>query len=421
MVFYIIRYLNILLFMPLSIMLMIFLYLINIKKIRQGINMRWPIKGKLPWLNFDKNTQPYWIHCASGEFEYAKPLIRELKSKDPNCVVIVTYFSPSYKKAIENEPQVDFSTPLPWDLPGVFSQFVRYHNPRLLMVARTDLWPEMLYQCKSKNIPSLLFSATGEKKSFLTKIIKSSLLSKVDHIYAVSEEDKKYYLDLVPDEKISVIGDTKYDQVTYRLNHPRPLIEAFKPTKKCIIAGSTWPEDESVVLAPIVDSVQNYNLQLIIAPHEISKAHILKLTNYFEDKNLKTILYSNSNPTNSYDVLIVDQVGVLAELYTWAHMAFVGGSFKSKVHSVMEPLGAGCITLVGPYYKNNRETMDFLKVKINSKLSFVNSSKNKEDVSDFLKDANEFILSENNVNSKDLLKNKIQSLSGATKELVQRL
>ncbi|MES2857251.1 MAG: glycosyltransferase N-terminal domain-containing protein, partial [Bdellovibrionota bacterium] len=123
-------------------------------KIKEGLQQR---QGQ-PWLAGPKQSNPFWFHCASGEFEYAKPVIREIKKREPTARILVTYFSPTMANAIKKFEGVDFAAPVPWDTQSSLQEFIDYHRPRALLIARTDAWPEMVATSRANGIPSLLFS-----------------------------------------------------------------------------------------------------------------------------------------------------------------------------------------------------------------------------------------------------------------------
>jgi 3-deoxy-D-manno-octulosonic-acid transferase len=129
------------------------------------------------------------------------------------------------------------------------------------------------------------------------------------------------------------------------------------------VAGSTWPEDEKALLDGLDSLLRAGRCQMILVPHEPTKDHLAALSSSLQSKGIDFSLYSSGRWTTE-PVLIVDQVGILAELYAWGDIAFVGGSFKGSVHSVMEPLGAHLLTLVGPHFSNNREAMEFSKIPV---------------------------------------------------------
>ncbi len=314
---------------------------------------------------FVPNYPPVWIHASSGEFEYAKPVIREIKAQDPKTPVVVTYSSATYVQAIESFPGVDMALPLPLDLPGPCASFLKKMKPKCLLISRTDLWPEMLHQAKAFHIPVVLFAYTQrepKQMSGLARWLRRWLLACISQIQCVSESDAENVRALGVKKPVTVLGDTRYDQVQFRLQNPKPLPEQLKPVLPGLVAGSTWPQDEDVLIEALAPLLKDKKLQLLIVPHEPTPAHVKDLEKRLEQAGLVGKKYSMKEQWSAAHVLIVDQVGVLAELYQWATMAFVGGSFKGSVHSVMEPLGAGCVVLVGPHFNNNREALDFCKV-----------------------------------------------------------
>lgn len=326
-------------------------------KIRRGLDLRRRPPPALP-----SSEPPIWIHAASGEFEYAKAVIRDLKLKTPKTPILVTYFSPTYVRNIETFPDVDAVCALPLDLPGPCISFLKRYRPKALLIARTDLWPEMMEQCRRRKVPIHLFSYTQKSKlSGAAKVIARWRLSWIDKIYCVSSEDLKNVLSFSPHSNVAALGDTRYDQVRYRLDHPKSLPEALKPSREipCLVAGSTWPEDEKVLIAGLKPHLSNGKLKLILVPHEPTESHLTELKARLSGEGLTYSMYSSEQNWMDRDVLLVDQLGVLAELYLWADLAFIGGSFRKTVHSVMEALGAECFTIVGPKHTNNREATEF--------------------------------------------------------------
>ncbi|MCM2281691.1 MAG: hypothetical protein NDI61_07575 [Bdellovibrionaceae bacterium] len=372
------------------------------EKIRTGLQLRTrDSAGKPPWARGPKGTRPIWIHCASGEFEYAKPVISELKRRDPDQKILVSYFSPSVRTAIEKFPGVDTSTPAPWDRPDSIAELIAHHEPRALLIARTDTWPAMLAEARRQKIPSLLFSATLVESSGrlhpLVRPFTRRMLRELSAIFCVSESDKASFSNLGLGEWTTVAGDTRFDQVLARLRAPKPVATLFSShsthpsnAPRILVAGSTWEEDEAE-LVPAMAHMKG-RMKFIVAPHEPSPNHLLALETRLRAAGLSYIRYSeiakdDSSPSGNSslqsppktsaqasaqsstaeansDVVVIDRVGILAELYLLADFAFVGGSFRKTVHSVMEPLGAGCLTFVGPLHQNNREALEFATVNL---------------------------------------------------------
>lgn len=335
------------------------------EKIRQGLAMRAPdAQGRLPWLAFPPSSRPLWIHCASGELEYAKPVITLLKKKHPELKILVTYFSPSIAKGAKSFAEIDFACPLPWETPRSLSEFIRWHEPRALLIARTDTWPEMLRQAKRAGLETLLFSATLPENSGrargLGRWASRAAFSYLDQVFCVSSEDEKVFRGIDPRLNVMRLGDTRYDQVQARLQAPKPLRQAlFQGVNRenVFVAGSTWPEDEVVLIE--VAARLNERLRFILVPHEPTPAHLEAMETQLAARGLKSVRYSQASAWPDGAVLVIDQVGILAELYLQGRFAFVGGSYRKTVHSVMEPLAAGCLTFVGPKHHNNREALEF--------------------------------------------------------------
>ncbi len=390
------------------------------EKVKRGLKMR---IGKY-WRVGPPESQPIWIHSASGEFEYAKSVIREIKQRSPETKILVTHFSPSYVRAIENFPGVDIICAAPWDTPSCLKNFILYHRPKALLIARTDLWPEMIFQSQRFKIPTFLFSATlSEKKLNLSqrfkKPIQRWLFSLLDHIYCVSTDDIVQFKKLGI-KNVTALGDTRYDQVLFKINEPSLIKKNAKPLGKTIfIAGSTWAEDEAQIV-PIIQNLNHINVQTILVPHEPTTHHLREIEDSLKELGLKTTRYSTAHQWPENSVMIVDKLGVLAQLYATATYSFVGGSFKGSVHSVMEPLGLGNQVFVGPYYKNNREAQEFEKLKLDPRESsetMVTVVTDGEDLYQFIKRRQKW-KNETRDKIKNAIREEVQNRAGKTEIFV---
>ena len=315
-------------------------------------------------------TRPVWIHASSGEIEYAKSVIRELKNQYPELPILVTYFSPSAKRLLKGS-EADLILPLPWDTPANADRFFSFYKPRAGLFARTDVWPTFATEAKKREIPLLLFAATLSDDSSRLRgpggWLTHWALRQLTAIYGVSKEDRANFERLSKKLPVLVAGDTRFDQVRHRLQAASHLPSALAPARTdfVFVAGSTWPEDEEVLL-PAFPALAAAGVRLVLVPHEVTPGHLQDLEEDLRQQGLNVTRFSQAQSWKNGDVLLVDQVGVLADVYRWGTAAFVGGSFKDKVHSVMEPLAAGLPVLVGPHHVNNREALLFQGIKLAS-------------------------------------------------------
>lgn len=367
---------------PLGVLLYFMLALPFSKKAKEIFKLRQSARLNRP----DFMQGCYWIHASSGEFEYAKAVIREILSNDPAAKIVATYSSPSYAKQITSFAGISHAEPLPFDLQAPVKEFIKHFQPRILLISRTDLWPEILWQCGESNIPRVLFSCSFPKTpSGLSMIWKKFVYSFLDYIFVIKDSDLTVIQDKLVLKKVKTksIGDTRFDQVLFRLSQAK--IPERTDDRFCILAGSTWEHDEAVILPALAELLKDNTVQLILVPHEPTAKHTEKLEEILGLLNIGYSLYSKSSYDFTCPVIIIDQVGVLATLYPLADLSFIGGSFKSEVHSVMESLGAGCLSFVGPKYKNNREALDFANIPVTAELNMVNVVQDKESLTEFVK------------------------------------
>lgn len=341
-------------------------------KLSRFIRMRKKSEGKYPWEKVDIQDC-ILIHAASGEFEYAKPVIQELLKRKEK--VLVTYYSPSYEKQIKEYPGI-YSCPFPWDRPHIMKKFLSKIHPKAILITRTDLWYHFLKTAHGLKIPVYLFSATLNAKS--SKVTNSwirsyyqDLLQFVSRIYCVTFEDQKNIYEYFLHPNVEAIGDTRFDQALERVQAPKAIKDHLMYTNQqklglTLVAGSTWPEDE-VKIFKAAKLLSPHSIKVAVAPHEPTPEHIRHLQKLAERVGLQSVLYSQAPSWPPGHILIIDKIGILADLYKWADWAFVGGSFKKQVHSVMEALAHGCLTFVGPFHINNREAVDFQKINIHIK------------------------------------------------------
>lgn len=310
-------------------------------------------------------SKPIWIHASSGEIEYAKSLIRELKKQFPEVPLLVTHTSISSEKAV-GSLAVNAWGVAPLDTPQDIQNFLNHWNPRACLIARTDLWPQTLIELSKAKIPTYLFSATFAKGSKKISAVSRQLLKRalplLKKIYFVSADDEEVCRSFFSEIRGQIMGDTRYDQVFFRLKDALPI--SLPAHEKILIAGSTWSEDEAILI-PAFQELKKSNWKLILVPHEVDTEHIKNVESLLQQSSLSFFLSSENLKNFSWektDVLLVNQMGLLASLYSKAQIAFIGGSFKRQVHSVMEALATNSPVVVGPFYENNREALEFKKL-----------------------------------------------------------
>lgn len=314
-------------------------------------------------------ARPFWIHAASGEIEYARPVLRELKKRFPQIPILVTYSSPSAIRLIQGLSEVDAWGPGPWEFSSSVKKFLRRFEPRATLIARTDLWPVLAKEVAADGKPLLMFSATFAANSSRlrgwTRFLTAGSMKELSRLQVVSQEDCLNLGDLAADLKIEVCGDTRFDQVLYRLENSQSLPADLRPlTGPVFIAGSTWPEDEDILLPAFAKAGGKW--KFLLAPHEVGEKRLSDLEKRLQSMGLSSQRFSAGGPWKQ-QILLLDKVGILAELYAWGDLAFVGGSFRKQVHSVMEALAAGLRVIVGPFHENNREALAFRHESVSGK------------------------------------------------------
>ncbi len=303
----------------------------------------------------------YWFHASSGEIEYCKSIIRLIKEKQPESQIVLTYSSPSAEKLFSNiSDYVDQFIPLCWDQISDVNELFDYLQPKCLVFSKTDLWPELITQAHKRNIKLGVISF-NPKLNLLNQFLLKSLLVKFSFISCIDEKNKPKLQSIAPHTEIRVDGDTRFDQVFHRLNQPSKI--NILTNSKVLVCGSTWPEDENVLLY-ILKQLIHHNFKIVIAPHEVDRGHVTRIAERLAQQNISFQLFSDQNisaPLNlNKEVLLIDKIGFLADCYRHADVAFIGGSYKEKVHSVMEALCCGVGVVVGPYYKNNPEAKKYI-------------------------------------------------------------
>lgn len=309
-------------------------------------------------------TKTFWFHCASlGEYEQGLPIFKQLRKENPDHKIVLTFFSPSGYEIRKNTDVADMVVYLPLDTKANAKRFIQLVNPELTIFVKYDIWPNYLNELKKNNLRAILISATFRKEQsyfrFYGRMMRNALRT-FEHIF-VQNENSKNLLHTINLNNVTVAGDTRYDRVSDQLlqDNTLPFIEQFKDGKLGVVIGSSWPEDESLFINYINRS-ESKNIKFIIAPHNI-KSH--QIENFIGQLNKKTVLFSEKDNKNlpEFDVFIVDTIGILSKIYSYADIAYVGGAMGSTgLHNILEPAAFGVPVIIGKNYKKFPEAFQMI-------------------------------------------------------------
>lgn len=346
------------------------------KKIKDGIAGRKNQFEKIAkeMKNIPTSRKRICFHCTSvGEWEQAVPLIESIRKDSPDIFIAVSFFSPSGFNYAKRYDKVDLKCYLPFDTYNAAKKYFSLIKPSLWVISKFDIWPNHLVVAEKMGIKTILTAATLSSNSRRDKGIMAPfnkfIYSKFDYIYPISDNDKQRFLKLFPfPEKIEVTGDTRFDQVYNKgqrvLSMDKvPLFKNDKPIT--IIAGSIWPADEEHVLQPLVNVVKKYDqVNMILVPHELHEAHLHAIEKAYQSENIPVKRYTEMECKDEgidERVIIINTIGLLARLYKQTDIAYVGGSFSTGVHNVMEPAVFGQPVIFGPIYMNSFEAEELVK------------------------------------------------------------
>lgn len=299
-----------------------------------------------------------WFHAASlGEYEQGLPVIEAIKEQFPTHKIVVTFFSPSGYEVRKNNAIADVAVYLPLDTISNSKQFVELVHPEMAFFIKYEYWPNYLNELKKQQIKTYLISGILRENQAFFKWYGGfyrNALKTFDYFFVQNESSKKL-LQRIGFNNVKVSGDTRFDRVVSILERDNSLdyIEQFKDNKTTIVIGSSWPKDETLLVNYINQSSDD--VKFIIAPHNIKQEQISNLKNQIQKK---TILFSkkdNVDLSNS-NVFLIDTIGILTKIYSYADIAYVGGGFGNPgVHNILEPATFGVPVVIGPNYSHFAE------------------------------------------------------------------
>ncbi len=358
---------------------------------------------------FSKEDQVLWVHTASlGEFEQGLPVIEQLKKNYPAYKILVTFFSPSGYEVKKNSSAAHAITYLPLDTIKNAERFVDLVKPKLVIFVKYEIWPNYLKTLGQRKIPILLISALFKEEQIYFKNYGGFMrgtLHHFSHIF-VQNTNSVRLLNNIGIKNVTLGGDTRFDRVmeiVIRDNH-LAFMEEFKSDSPLLVAGSTWPEDEAI-LVPYINA-DNASLKYVLAPHNIKPEHINKLKASFTKQ---TVLYSQleNKSLSDYQVLIIDTIGILTKIYSYADMAYVGGGFATGLHNTLEPAVFGVPVIIGSNFKGFKEAEDLVE---EGGVLVVNNKEEYHDLMTRLVSDSEFLRRTGDINRNYINKNKGASI-----------
>ncbi len=329
-------------------------------------------KGRQQWrqqlrqfrASVPSNRPILWLHAASlGEFEQGRPIIEAFKTRFPDYLIVLTFFSPSGYSIRKNYELADYVAYLPLDTPANSRDWLDILQPQLVVFVKYEFWYHFLTQLHNRRTPTLLISAVFRPEQIFFRWyggLFRTILHCFDHIFV--QDDRSFQLlHRFGYTKIASAGDTRVDRVQKIAAQAKafPVIKQFVGEAPVLIAGSTWPEDEAI-LVDYLNTTAPPNWRFIIAPHEIQQEKIQQLE---QQLPVVSCRYSQAQKTGyptDCRVLIIDNIGMLSSLYRYGRIAYIGGGFGKGIHNTLEPVAFALPVIFGPKYHKFTEAVNLI-------------------------------------------------------------
>jgi 3-deoxy-D-manno-octulosonic-acid transferase len=329
-----------------------------------GRKETWTILQNLP----NTGKKRYWFHCASlGEYDMALPLIKACLAANPGLEIVVSFYSPSgmqhyHKRGFE--PSAVFY--LPADLPGQMGRLVKAVGASRLYLPKYEFWPNLLQNAQRSGLEvfavSTLLRPSQVYFKWYGRFFREAL-QRVHYFGVQNKNTQQLLLGIgISAQKIEILGDLRFNRVleAKATAKPNEIIAQFSQGHALLILGSSWPQEEKILfdlLKGNMDLLVKLHLKVLIAPHDLSSSHLLKLLAFFPGATL----YSHQEQKAQVsDILILDTIGQLSAAYQYATVAFVGGGFSGSLHNILEPLAYGLPVLFGPKHEKFPEAQQFI-------------------------------------------------------------
>ncbi|MGQ1891809.1 3-deoxy-D-manno-octulosonic acid transferase [Thermophagus sp. OGC60D27] len=313
--------------------------------------------------NLDQDSSIFWVHCASlGEFEQGRPIIEAIRAKHPDKKILLTFFSPSGYEVRKNYDMAHWVTYLPADTPQNARRFLNAVKPACALFIKYEFWPCFFKALHQRDIPIYSISSIFRENQLFFKWYGGWFRKALKAVskFFVQDEESGRLLNKIGIKNYQVVGDTRFDRVATIVKKAAevPAAATFaKEASLVIVAGSTWPPDEDLLIKYINEAPSS--VKMIIAPHEVHQSHI----NQIEQKlNVPSLRYSNLREQipNNTKVLIIDTIGLLSAIYRYGDIAYIGGGFGKGIHNTLEAATYGIPVIFGPKYGKFKEACDLI-------------------------------------------------------------
>ncbi|GAB4314917.1 MAG: glycosyltransferase N-terminal domain-containing protein [Bacteroidales bacterium] len=301
-----------------------------------------------------------WVHAASlGEFEQGRPVIEELRTRYPSAFILLTFFSPSGYLIRKDYDQADYVTYIPLDTLRKARRFVKTVHPRLAVFIKYEFWYNHLTELSARKIPFIFISSIFRPSQPFFHWYGGwfrKQLSHASHIF-VQNASSKLLLEKAGIRQVTVSGDTRLDRVVAVAREARDnkKVELFAGDRECLLAGSTWPDDENLLYRLMESGTIS---ALVIAPHETGADRIREISKRFG--RFGVCCYTKAAPEEiaTANVMIIDTIGLLSGLYRYAKICYIGGGFGKGIHNILEAVTFGKPVIFGPKYEKFREAVE---------------------------------------------------------------
>lgn len=309
----------------------------------------------------EKDVRYIWFHAASlGEFEQGRPLIEKIRAQHPDYGILLTFFSPSGYEVRKNYRGADVVCYLPFDKRRNVRKFLDIVNPCMAFFIKYEFWKNYLDELHKRHIPVYSVSSIFRKGQIFFKWYGGTyrnVLRDFDHLFVQNELSKRF-LSKIGINRVTVVGDTRFDRVLQIRQEAKdlPLVELFKGHTTTLVAGSSWQPDEDL----FIDYFNRHpEIKLIIAPHVIDENHLVEIINKLKRPYVR---YSRADEHNvqKADCLIIDCFGLLSSIYRYGEIAYIGGGFGAGIHNTLEAAVYGIPVIFGPKYQKFQEAVELI-------------------------------------------------------------